>query len=90
MPVMEAIGSFAGLAYALITRKHIALKLVDSPPPLPTDENMEEDDLEAADSGVGPSLRPSSSGRLSSLSHYSDGTIIQIPGERSVHVFSSI
>ena len=60
------------------------------PPPLPTDENMEEDDLEAADSGVGPSLRPSSSGRLSSLSHYSDGTIIQIPGERSVHVFSSI
>ncbi|CAI8023802.1 hypothetical protein GBAR_LOCUS13895 [Geodia barretti] len=43
---------------------------------------MEEDDLEAADSGVGPSLRPSSSGRLSSLSHYSDGTVIQIPGER--------
>lgn len=48
------------------------------------EENMEEDDLEAADSGMGASLRPSSSGRLSSLSHYSDGTIIQIPSERSV------
>ena len=46
------------------------------------EEKMEEDDLEAADSGVGASLRPSSSGRLSSLSHFSDGTAIMIPGER--------
>ena len=48
------------------------------------DEDMEEDDLEGADSGVGGSLRPSS-GRHSSLSHYSDGTVIQIPDGRYVN-----
>ena len=54
------------------------------------------DDLEAADSGMGTSMRPSS-GRLSSLSHFSDerisslshvseGTVINIPDGRYVLV----
>ena len=51
------------------------------------EEEMDGDDLEAADSGIGVSLRPSS-GRLSSLSHYSDGTIIQIPDGRYMHVLT--
>ena len=48
------------------------------------DEKMEEDDLDAADSGMGASLRPSS-GRISALSHLSDGTLIQIPDGRYIH-----
>ena len=71
--------------------------LTSSPCVLTGEEAMERgDDLEAADSGMGTSLRPSS-GRLSSLSHFSDerisslshvseGTVINIPDGRYVLV----
>ena len=49
-----------------------------------TEDGMDDIDMDAADSGVGASLRPSS-GRLSSLSHFSDGTI-HIPDGRYSHM----